>query len=554
MITSVSSENGAAAKEWDWLSTLLTFNEPLRAPTRGRLGHDVPLNVGVVGGGTAGYLAALTFARRLPHAKVTVIESPEIPPIGVGEATVPMIQWFLHHFLGIDPVEFYREVQPTWKLGIRFEWGQPAPYHFQAPFDWHLNNVGLAGSLRSTRSINTMTVGAVLMEHDVTPILTIDDRYQSLLHLIRFAYHFDVGRLLEYLRTLLMRSPNITYRAETIADIQARPDGTGLESLRTGTGETLTFDLYVDCSGFRSLLLEKALGIKYISYADSLFTDRALVFNLPNGERPKPYTSAVTMNAGWTWMIPQRDDDHCGYVHCSAACSPDEARDEVARVFPGSVNYKIVNFRSGRHEAAWHGNVVAVGNSYAFVEPLESTGLLMIIQALRGVVDALPMARHDPSVTALYNRRVARQWDALRWFLSVHYKFNRQKDTAFWRSARSDVNISGAEPVVSAFRGGAPLRFRERVTRDTLLDSYDPVFYGLAGYDCILLGQGVPVTLMESPEEPSDWQVRAGRVTEIARRFALDQATALHLIDDNPQLLSDTFVADGSWTQLEPAI
>src|SRR5690606_14625342 len=146
--------------------------------------------------------------------------------------------------------------------------------------------------------------------------------------------------------------------------------------------------LYVDCSGFRSFLLGQKLGATFTSYASSLFTDTAIAFNAPHGGKLKPYTTARTMEHGWCWNIPMVEDDHLGYVHSSAHCSEDQALAEARAIWPALSGERTVRFRSGRHDRLWVGNVFAIGNAYAFVEPLESTGLLMITRAITSLVRA----------------------------------------------------------------------------------------------------------------------------------------------------------------------
>jgi len=159
-----------------------------------------------------------------------------------------------------------------------------------------------------------------------------------------------------------------------------------VEAIVTDEGERLAFDVFIDCTGFQSLLLEQTLRSPFISYADSLFTDSALAFSLPNQGEPKPFTAAVTMDAGWCWVIPQRRDDHLGYVFASAFTSEEDARREIASRFGGH-DARLVKFKSGRHREAWCGNVIAIGNASGFIEPLQSTGVAMIAHAAGMLVD-----------------------------------------------------------------------------------------------------------------------------------------------------------------------
>jgi tryptophan 7-halogenase len=499
-------------------------------------------SVGVIGGGTAGYLTALALRARRPWLDVTLVESSSIPVIGVGEATVPSMLLFLHHYLGIDVHDLYRQVRPTWKLGIRFEWG-PDPDGFLAPFDWGANSVGVLGSLATRDDIDAFTLLSLMMAADRAPVLDTGDGLVSLMKYLPFAYHLDNESFVRYLSSLA-RERGVRYVDAKIAAVEAAgPDW--IDHLQTDDGQRLEFDFYVDCTGFRSLLLGQALDTPFHSYAGSLFTDSAVTGNLPNGGHLKPYTTATTMNAGWCWNIPTHDSDHLGYVYCSAAISDDEAAAELADRFPGIGPARQVRFRSGRRRQAWRGNVMGVGNSYGFVEPLESSGLLMITLTAMALVNALPASWSDPVGREVVNVALAEKWDAIRWFLSIHYRFNTRLDTPFWRDARSQTDVSGLQPLLDVYAGGAPLRFRDPLTR-AFLQSTAPTFYGLPGVDCILLGQRVPTRMLPNPEPIERWRERkAGADALVAR--ALPQHAALAAFGAESWLNDELLSAADSW-------
>lgn len=507
--------------------------------------HDDPRairSIGVIGGGSAGYLSALALRTRRPWLDVTLIESPQVPIIGVGEATVPTIVLFLHHYLGIDPQELYARVRPTWKLGIRFEWG-PDPAGFMAPFDWGTHTVGVLGSLSTQHNINAFTFQSLLMAAERTPVFNPNGVILSLMDQLPFAYHLDNGPFVSYLAELARRR-GVHHVAAEIDDAP-RFDDEWIDHLRTTDGRRLQFDLYIDCSGFRSLLLGKALGTGFRSYASSLFTDAAVTCSLPHGGRLKPHTTATTMNAGWCWNIPLRDSDHLGYVFSSAAMTVDEAADELARRFPDATGTRLVRFRVGRHERAWRGNVIAVGNAYAFVEPLQSTGLLMIASTVGMLANLLPASWSDPVPREAVNAGLAAKWDALRWFLSIHYRFNRRLDTPFWREAQARTDVSGAQPLLEVYASGAPLRLRDQLTRG-MLEGSAPPFYWLSGVDCVLLGQQVPTRLLTPIDPLAEWQARKAAADALVAR-GLPQQQALAAYQAEPHLNDRLLRGQGSW-------
>ena len=480
----------------------------------------------IVGGGTAGYLTALAF-RRHTAASVRLVESTAIPHIGVGEATVPSIAPFLHSYLGIDTAEFYRVVRPTWKLGIKFDWGLPHPYYFLAPFDWGVDSIGALGSLREHGTLNEMSLGALLMDTDKVPLSRLQDgNLASLLPLLPVAYHFDVSRLIGFL-SRLAGDRGVEHIDAVVRDVRLGEDG-NVEAIATDAGD-LEADFFVDCSGFRSLIIGQALGSRFLSFESSLFTDCALAFERPHGGHVKPYTTATTMDCGWTWTIPQQDQDHCGYVFSSQFCTQAAAEAELTRRFGAPANPpRLVRFKSGRRERSWIRNAAAIGNASGFVEPLESTGLLMTAESIRLLIDAVVSSSDWAKTSARYNIKTGEAWDGLRWFLSLHYRFNHASDTPFWRTARADTDCSGAAEVLDEFRERAPLRLRDAAAIRKLGSAASVLFYGLPGIDCILFGQRVPTTVWPSVEDHSAWQTRR----DTARRLiasALSMREALEV-------------------------
>jgi tryptophan 7-halogenase len=458
-------------------------------------------SVGILGGGTAGYLTALAFRALQPELDVTLIESSAIPIIGVGEATTPELVKFLHspRFLRREIADLFQRVRPTWKLGIKFRWGRPGDYEFTFPFQ----RGRLLESHLYESTLNQQSLGAMLMAADRAPVFQRgDNELLSLLHLVRWAYHLDNKRFVRYLQEEAAAA-GVHHVDARVRDAELSPCGETIASLITEDGRRLEYDLYVDCSGFRSFLLEEKLGSKFLSYDGTLFTDRAIIGNVQNGGSVKPYTLAETMSTGWCWNIPFEDADHLGYVFSSAFSTVEQATQEMRTKNPGIGDLSLVKFRSGRHEHFWKGNVVALGNAHAFVEPLESTALHMLVLELELLMTHFPASRHDHAVKSVLNRKVSARWDALRWFLGIHYKFNRRLATPFWRTANIEADVSGAEERIALFQERAPLSYRTSL----FYTLYPPEFFSDDhAYDTLLLGQQVPARFVEPVENPSDWR------------------------------------------------
>ena len=511
----------------------------------GKRRRSLPRSIGVIGGGTAGYFAALAVKAQFPGIDVTVVESRDIPIIGVGEATTTLMPPFLHGQLGLDVVDFWSAVKPTFKLGIRFEWGLPGDYAFTYPFGDAdpVNAVTFDGDLRAQSLVS------MLMERDRAPVLrSPEGEILSLLPSLKFAYHLDNAPFVALLAATAA-SRGILHVDATIDSVTPGADRGGIDSLHTASGDDLRFDFYIDASGFRSLLLGAALETPFSSYASSLFCDRAVVATVPQPGVVRPYTTAETMNAGWCWKIPVIGEDHRGYVYSSSFIDDDTAAAEMRAKNPGMGNPSLVRFRSGRYRDFWVGNTVGVGNAYGFVEPLESTALHMVIIEIAYVLAGLAAMRDKAddmeTFPAFASEAVGSHWDYLRWFLAVHYRYNRRLDTPFWRAARSDVDVSGLQPVLDRFAADGPSG-AEAIARG---DPSDPTF-GFAGLTMLLLGQHVnaPVTLQTSLTRDA-WRAQVDRNASLVAR-ALPHRDALTALTAHPEMLR-AMVASRSWIRGE---
>jgi len=488
-------------------------------------------HIGVIGGGTAGYFAAIALKRASPARRVTVVESSKIPIIGVGEATTPPLVAFLHYTLGIDVVDFYARVRPTWKLGIQFTWGA-------RPFQYPFGSGDVTEAMAYDGALDACSLTSMLMANHAFPVL--DDAFgpRSLLTDLWFAYHLDNKRFVAYLADHA-RKVGVEHLDRTVTDV-AVANGS-IDHLVTAEGDQPRFDLYVDATGFRSLLIEKALGSPFQSYASTLLCDRAVVADVPHGGKLKPYTHAETMDAGWCWAIPQVDCDHRGYVYSSAHISDDEAEAEMRRKNPGMGKTWSVKFRSGRHREVWIGNACAIGNAYGFVEPLESTALHVVILEVMDLVRELARLDREGGEPdrARLGKRLGDNWDYLRWFLGIHYRFNSRLDTPFWQTCRRDVDISGFESVLAQFREGGPLTARmERDARDRV--------FGPFGTDVLLLGQGVPCALPTPQKSRDVWQATSAARAAYASA-AWPQERALELMLQRPDILREMVYAPHGW-------
>ncbi len=480
----------------------------------------------VMGGGSAGFLAALTLKKRLPELSVTVVRSKEMGVIGVGESTTVAVPNLLHGYLDLDPGEFYRMANPSWKLGIRFLWG-PRPffdYTFGLQMDWKWSNLARNNGYYCEDDCTYVDGPSALMSHKKAFL-----RQPNGDPLIRrdFGYHIDNPRFVAYVEAKAAER-RIAILDDVLAEVQQNERG--ITGLKLASGATLTADLYLDCTGFRSLLLGKALGEPYTSFKSTLFNDRAVVGSWERtDEAINPYTTAETMSAGWCWQIDQPDSVNRGYVYSSAFIGDDEAEREFRGKNPKVGATRLIPFASGRYHRSWVKNVVAIGNANGFVEPLESTALAVICDESRLLAECLGECDCQPSPSLMdsYNCINARAWDTIRDFLGIHFKFNTRIDSEYWRACQAHAELGPIQDLVDYYRENGPSTF----ARTTLLHGND--IFGMEGYLALLVGQKVAYRAkhVPTPGELRLWngvraENRAKALTALTVRQALDAVSS----------------------------
>ncbi len=472
---------------------------------------DKVTNILVLGGGTAGFLSALSLKRRLPQANISVLQSSKLGIIGVGEGSLRQLPNFLHEYLGIDPKRFFAEVGPTWKLGIRFLWGERGAfnYTFAPQVDMVHSHPDLSRPIGyyCFDEMQHHCVASELMSNDY--VCLRDNQGRTTLG-ENVGYHLDNKRFAAFLEKYTLEQG-----IEIIDDLvtEVIMSEKGVSTLNLESGNLIEADLFVDCSGFASILLGKKLQEPFISYKSSLYCDRAIIGGWERSDEPvHPYTTSETMDAGWCWQIEHEERINRGYVFSSDFISDDQAEQEFRHQNDKIDNTALVKFRSGRFENAWVKNVVAIGNSAGFVEPLEATAIAAICSAARALAETL--SECDGYVTESlvneFNRYNARSWDTIADFLAIHYKFNNKKDTQFWRECVEHVDLRGAQPIVEYYQQNGPGQLWK-------LNLEDPVCrFKLDGYYTLLLGQKVPHAKMDSPttRERAAWSKLQHAITE----------------------------------------
>ena len=393
--------------------------------------NGYPESILIIGGGTAGWLAALVLGAEVRRLKcpcdITVVESSRIGTAGVGEGTTSVFRHLLAH-LGLDEFEFMRETGATIKLGIRHKDWRRTGHHYDGPLDVpeQLAGPGLdLYSLRSGRPVTETHLFQHLIDRKRAPFAYRDERLIPA-GPYHHAYHFDQSRAGVWLRS---KAQDVRVIDDQVEDVQV--GSSGITSVHLEGGRFLSADLYLDCTGFRRVL-GSALGAQWLSYGDVLPVNRAMPFwiNLKD-EEISPVTLAWAQKNGWLWQIPTQERYGCGYVYSDAHTSPNEAQAEIEAVLGREIEPRNdIKIESGRLKDAWTGNCVALGLSSAFLEPLEATsvhGTVVQLLLLSGMLGTLSSTDRDN-----YNATVGQQVDDFRDFIRLHYVSER-RDSPFWQ-------------------------------------------------------------------------------------------------------------------------
>ncbi len=405
-----------------------------------------PVRVVIVGGGTAGWMTASALARFLPGvADVRLIESEEIGIVGVGEATLPHLRAFLQR-LGIDEAEMMRATNATYKLGIDFrDFGRIGDRYIH-PFGAYgvdLAGVGFhhywlrARAEGSARPIEDYSLPIVAARANRFALPPADGDFLSTSY--GWAYQFDATRLAPMLRGY-SEARGVTRTEGRVTGVERDGESGNVTELVLDSGERVAGDLFIDCSGFRALLIGGAMDAAWEDWSHWLPCDRAAA--LPTDSIPgpiEPYTRATAMGAGWRWHIPLQHRVGNGYVFSSSFLSEDEAYDAILGAVDGAplADPRILRFRAGRRRESWVGNVVSIGLASGFLEPLESTSIHLAQMAVMRLIELFPERQIDPADRAAFNATVDYEYDRVRDFLILHYHATKRDDSDFWNHVRT---------------------------------------------------------------------------------------------------------------------
>lgn len=402
----------------------------------------------IIGGGTAGWMAATYLNRFLRQlgCKVTLVESPEVSTIGVGEATIPSLVRFVRE-MKLDEDDFMRRCNASYKLGIEFnDWVHPKHKY------WH--PFGICGGIIDRLDLFHFWHKALRNGRDVGPyssyalqVLLCESLKaprplggsSTIIQRGTYAYHLDAALLGDYLADI-----GVTEGVEQIFDsvqhVQLGDDGL-IEHVDTESGRRLSADLYIDCTGFRAQLIEKSLGVPFVDWSHHLLCDRAVVVDLPTDTKARPYTRSAALPAGWMWQIPLSHRLSCGYVYSSAHTDEENAVRELLGALgekgPFTDAPRYLRFPVGHRQDFWRGNCISVGLAGGFIEPLESTGIHLAQKGIETVLRFLPDQSLCPALIRQYNETMSNLYEEVRDFIVLHYILSKRDGDPFWRDSRN---------------------------------------------------------------------------------------------------------------------
>ncbi|HKE93283.1 MAG TPA: tryptophan halogenase family protein [Povalibacter sp.] len=450
----------------------------------------------IVGGGTAGWMAAAALANFLsgPRSRnIVVVESTEIGTVGVGEATLPTIRGF-NSVLGIDEIDFIRRTRATFKLGIEFvDWGRPGQsfFHPFAPYGARLNAADFhhlwlrLRQLGDTTSLGEYCLSAMMAKlgRFAQPAVQPKVPFGS----YSYAYHFDAALYAGYLRDYAL-ARGVRRMDAKIVDVILHGGSGAIDAVMLEGGERIAGDLFVDCSGFRGLLIEGALHTGYEDWTHWLPCDRAVAMPCERVGEPTPFTRATALAAGWQWRIPLQHRTGNGYVYCSRLLSDDAAAETLRGRLDGAVlaEPNLLRFTTGQRRQFWNRNCVALGLAGGFIEPLESTSIALIQAGISRLLSFFPLQGISPVDVDEANRIMREEFERIRDFIILHYKATQRHDTPLWGLVREMPVPDTLARKIDLFRSrGHIVRYAEESFEDAswltmyagfgiLPDRYDP--------------------------------------------------------------------------------
>lgn len=481
-------------------------------------GHQQIVRVVIVGGGTAGWMAAAALARMLGGTglSITLVESAAIGTVGVGEATLPQIRHF-NRQIGIDEREMMARTAATIKLGIEFrDWGRPGQGYIH-PFGTFGEEIGRADFIHYWARANAAGEAAPIGAYSLPIVAARAGRFEppregAAQQPYDYAFQFDAGLYAKWLSELAQGS-GVVRREGRIVEVRQDGESGDVTAVVLEDGDALEGDLFVDCSGFRSLLIGEVFQTPFQDWSHWLPCNRAFAVPCANGGDHGPYTRATAREAGWQWRIPLQHRVGNGLVYCDAFWDDDAARTFLMDNLEGEVGGepRQLRFTTGRRQSLWSGNCVAIGLSGGFLEPLESTSIDLIQSGILNLVELFPTAQIEEADRREYNRLMDLEFERIRDFLVLHYVAN-QREGEFWRAMREMAIPDSLAEKIEDFRARA------------LLPDYAEGLFQAPSWISVFLGQNIVPEGWDPRAEAMDASILEKHLARIHEQIAADAA------------------------------
>ncbi|WP_305098378.1 tryptophan halogenase family protein [Croceibacterium aestuarii] len=494
----------------------------------------------IVGGGTAGWMAAAAFTRFLNNGRrrITLVESDAIGTVGVGEATIPPIIHF-NRMLDINENAFLKATRGTFKLGIEFvNWGKQGDRYLH-PFGNYGSDIhGIPFHQLWLRERQIGDPGPI-DDYCVNAIAAAQRRFgrpspdaKSPLQHIFYAFHFDASLYARFLRGVAERQ-GVVRKEGKIVGVEREGETGNVAAIVLESGERIAGDLFIDCSGFRGLLIEQELETGWDDWSRWLPCDRAIAVPTALTGSPDPFTRSTAHGAGWQWRIPLQHRMGNGHVFASSFLAEDEAREILLANVEGEIlaEPRTIRFATGRRTRSWNRNVVALGLSSGFLEPLESTSIHLIQNGIQRLLALFPGKPISPAERDEYNRGMSEMYDDVRDFIILHYKATQRDDTAFWRTVR-DMDVPD-----SLKRKMELWRLHGRIFRE------GAELFGVTSWVAVMLGQN----LWPEAWDPVVDSLDEAKVALALRQMRQDFRRAVDTLPNQEQFLRRA----GAWAEAE---
>lgn len=420
----------------------------------------------ILGGGTAGWTAAAMLSSHFKKhvCRIQVVESSALGTVGVGESTIPPFVRLIQN-LGIDEQDFIQKTGACYKLGIKFvDWHKKGESFFH-PFGAIGKRIETHDFYQCWNRANREGNDFSLLDFSPNAVMAAEGRFfpphqfpDSAIGGANYAVHLDATQVAAYLRDFALEK-GVQHTEGKVEKVEQRPDGF-ISRLQLASGDYVEGDFYIDCSGFRALMIGDALKSPLEDWSDYLPCDHAIVAKTEHKDEIKPFTTATARKAGWSWRIPLRDRVGCGYVYSSRFCTDAEAKSTLMRTLNGPLasEPRVIAFKSGMRREIWKNNCLALGLSSGFVEPLESTAIHLIARGLDFFLRFFPDSDCDPALRREYNRRMAMDYEEVRDFIVLHYCATEREDTPFWRWCKAMPIPETLHERIELFKGHGVVR------------------------------------------------------------------------------------------------